>query len=155
MVYLFYIVLIILMVFLDQISKYIIVSKFSLGQSIEIIKDFFSLTYVQNYGAGFSIMQNATYTFYVITVIAVVILTYMLLKAKKEEKLNKISYLLIIGGALGNFIDRLTRIYVVDFLDFLIFGWNFPVFNVADCFVTIGCFLLIFSTIMEYKNAKN
>ena len=155
MVYLFYIVLIILMIFLDQVSKYIIVSKFSLEQSIEIIKNFFSLTYVQNFGAGFSIMQNQTYTFYIITVLAVIILTYMLLKAKKEEKLNKISYLLIIGGAFGNFIDRLTHIYVIDFLDFNFFGWDFPVFNIADCFVTVGCGLLIIATILEYKHAKN
>lgn len=155
MVYLFYIVLVILMIFLDQVSKYIIVSKFSLGQSIEIIKNFFSLTYVQNFGAGFSIMQNQTYTFYIITVLAVIILTYMLLKAKKEEKLNKISYLLIIGGAFGNFIDRLTHIYVIDFLDFNFFGWDFPVFNIADCFVTVGCGLLIIATILEYKHAKN
>lgn len=155
MIYLFYSVLIIIMIGLDQISKAVIVSKFELGQSINIIKDFFSITYVQNYGAGFSIMQNQTMILCLFTVLVITLLIYMLINTKKNEILYKTSYLLIIGGALGNFIDRISKVYVVDFLDFTFFGWGFPVFNVADCFVTIGTCLLIIASILENKNAKN
>lgn len=155
MIYLFYTVLIILMIGLDQISKAVIVSKFELGQSISIIKNFFDITYVRNFGAGFSIMQNQTLLLCIFTVLVITLLVYMLINTKKNEKLLKASYLLIIGGALGNFIDRISKTYVVDFLDFTFFGWGFPVFNVADCFVTVGTFLLIIASILESRHAKN
>lgn len=155
MIYLFYTVLIILMIGLDQISKAVIVSKFELGQSISIIKNFFDITYVRNFGAGFSIMQNQTLLLCIFTVLVITLLVYMLINTKKNEILLKASYLLIIGGALGNFIDRISKTYVVDFLDFTFFGWGFPVFNVADCFVTVGTFLLIIASILESRHAKN
>ena len=143
------------MVGLDQISKNIIVSKFSLNESITVIKDFFNITYVQNFGAGFSILQNQTSIFYLISIFALIFLGYLLYKSKKNEIINRISYLLIIGGTLGNLYDRITHKYVIDFLDFYIFGYNFPVFNVADMFITVGCFILIFSILLENKNAKD
>lgn len=154
MLYATYLLLIIAIVTLDQISKYVIVTHIELGSKFEIIRDFFNITYVRNFGAGFSILQNQTVIFYIIGIVAIIVFTYFLLK-DRSSSLNKAAYLMIIGGTIGNLIDRLVHIYVVDFLDFNIFGYDFPVFNFADCFLTIGCFILIISTILEGKHAKN
>ena len=85
----------------------------------------------------------------------IIVLSYLLVKAKKNDTLSIISYILIISGALGNLIDRVRLGYVVDFLDFKIFGYDYPVFNVADSFITVGCFILIIMVILESKNAKD
>lgn len=141
---------------IDQYSKFVIVRDFSLHQSIEIIKDFFSITYVQNFGAGFSILQNAKIFLSVVSISVIVMLTYYFFENKrKKDYFNKTAYLLIIGGALGNLVDRLKQDFVVDFLDFKIFGYDFPVFNFADCFITVGCFILIIAILLEQKHAKN
>lgn len=154
MLYATYLLLIIALVSLDQISKYVITTHIELGSKFEIIRDFFNITYVRNYGAGFSILQNQTYLFYIIGIIAIIVFTYFLLK-DKSSSLNKAAYLLIIGGTIGNLVDRIVHVYVIDFLDFYIFGYDFPVFNFADCFLTIGCAILIISTLIEDKHAKN
>jgi len=142
------------MVFLDQISKYIIINHIELGQKITLINNFFNLTYCKNYGAGFSILQNQTIFFYFIGVVAITLFTYMLVK-DKSNNLSKAAYLMLISGTIGNLIDRVSHVYVVDFLDFIIFGYDFPVFNIADSFLTVGAFILIFSIMKEEKHAKN
>lgn len=153
MVYLIYLFVILFLVGLDQLSKSIIVQTIKLNDYIVVIKDFFNITYVQNRGAGFSILQGQMTFFYIITVIALIVLTYLLLKSK--DKLSKSAYLLMIGGAIGNFIDRIFLGYVVDFLDFYIFGYNYPVFNLADSFLTIGVILMIISVLLEKKDANS
>lgn len=156
MIYALYSLAIIVFVTLDQFSKYLITKNIPDGsQSIELIKGFFSISYVKNYGAGFSILQNQKSFLIIVSVVAIIVVSYLLIKAKSSEKLNIICYLLIIGGSIGNLIDRFTLGYVIDFLDFNIFGYDFPVFNVADCCITVGCFLLIISIILESKHAKN
>lgn len=155
MTYLAYLFIVCGLVFIDQYTKSIILAYIDLNESIPVIKDFFNITYVQNYGAGFSIMQNATTTFYIITPICLCIFVYLLYKTKKSEYLSKIALLLMIGGTIGNFIDRIVRIYVVDFLDFYIFGWDFPVFNFADMCLTVGVILYIIVVLTEKKDAKD
>ena len=155
MTYLAYLFIVCGLVFIDQYTKSIILAYIDLNESIPVIKDFFNITYVQNYGAGFSIMQNATTTFYIITPICLCIFGYLLYKTKKSEYLSKIALLLMIGGTIGNFIDRIVRIYVVDFLDFYIFGWDFPVFNFADMCLTVGVILYIIIVLTEKKDAKD
>ncbi|MCI6089508.1 MAG: signal peptidase II [Solobacterium sp.] len=150
--YLIYLFIVVSLVSLDQYTKSIILNYFELYQSKTIIDGFFSLTYVQNFGAGFSIMQNARTTFLIITPICLVGFTYLFIKS--NDKLSKTALLLMISGTIGNFIDRIVRIYVVDFLDFIIFGWDFPIFNVADIFLTIGVCLYIIALIKEEKDAK-
>ena len=150
--YLIYLFIVVSLVSLDQYIKSIILNYFELYQSKTIIDGFFSLTYVQNFGAGFSIMQNARTTFLIITPICLVGFTYLFIKS--NDKLSKTALLLMISGTIGNFIDRIVRIYVVDFLDFIIFGWDFPIFNVADIFLTIGVCLYIIALIKEEKDAK-
>lgn len=153
MSYLIYIFVIVFLTLIDQLSKTYIASSMELYDQIEIIKDFFYITYVKNDGAGFSILKGQMAFFYIVTVIALIFLVYMLIKS--NNKLADTAYLLMIGGALGNFIDRIRFKYVTDFLDFKIFGYDFPVFNLADTFLTIGVGLLILSILLEERHAKN
>lgn len=155
MSYLVYLVAICIFTLLDQLSKKQIVDYLKLGEKIEIIKGFFNITHVRNYGAGFSILQNARLFLSLVSIIAIVVLIYFLVTTKKKDTLTSMSYLMVISGALGNLLDRLRQGYVVDFLDFKIFGWDYPVFNVADIFITIGCLLLIIISIKGEKDAKN
>lgn len=150
--YLIYLFIVVSLVSFDQYTKSIILNYFELYESKTIIDGFFSLTYVQNFGAGFSIMQNARTTFLIITPICLIGFTYLFIRS--NDKLSKTALLLMISGTIGNFIDRIVRIYVVDFLDFIIFGWDFPIFNVADIFLTIGVCLYIIALIKEEKDAK-
>lgn len=152
--YLIYFFIVAVLVFIDQFSKSLIVSTIDLNQSITVIKGFFNITYVRNYGAGFSIMQNATTTFYIITPICLILFIYLLIKTKKKDYLSKTALLLMIGGTIGNFLDRIINVYVVDFLDFIIFGWDFPVFNFADICLTIGVSIYIISLLKESKNER-
>ena len=155
MIYAFYVLFVTILVIIDQYVKNLVVANIELGKQIPLIDNFFSLTYVRNYGAGFSIMQHETAFLTALSIIAIIILSYMLIKAKKSDTVSIISYILIISGALGNLIDRVRLGYVVDFLDFNIFGYDYPVFNIADSFITVGCFILIIMVILETKNAKN
>lgn len=159
MIYVVYLLVIALLTLLDQLSKKAIVENIALNEKIVIIKDFFNITYVRNYGAGFSILQNARVFLSLISLIAIVVLSYYLYKTKKNQLYDIISFLFIISGALGNLIDRLRLSYVVDFLDFYIFGYDYPVFNVADSFITVGCVMiiikLVYESIKEKRSARN
>lgn len=155
MIYGLYILFITIFVLLDQFSKRAVVANIKLNQVIVLIKDFFYLTHVRNYGAGFSILQHATAFLLALTIVSCIVLFYLLITCNRRDLLSIVCYLLIISGAIGNFIDRIRYSYVIDFLDFKIFGYDFPVFNVADCFITIGCFLLIFKLLLEAGHAKN
>lgn len=155
MLFVLYLLTIVVLVSADQFSKFLVVKNISESQQIELIDNFFNLTYVKNYGAGFSILQNQRIFLIVVSFAAVILMTYLLKKSKSNETLNRICYLLIIGGAIGNIIDRIKLGYVIDFLDFYIFSYNFPVFNFADSCLTIGCFVLIISILLESKNAKH
>lgn len=142
-------------IILDQFSKFEIVQSIKYGSKIEIIRNFFSLTNVRNFGAGFSILQNQRLFLIIVPIIAVMVLSYLLVTEKNKRKITSISYILIISGAIGNLIDRIRLGYVIDFLDFIIFTYDFPVFNIADCFITIGCFLFIVDNLLGNKNGKN
>lgn len=132
------------LILLDQLSKNFIVNHFTLGESKEIILNFFNITSHRNRGAAWGILQDSRLFFIVVTLIFMGILSYYLIKHKgKLSSFDKITFSLIYAGAIGNFIDRLTRHEVVDFLDFRIFGYDFPIFNLADCFICIGVFFLM------------
>lgn len=155
MLYLVYLFVVISLVAIDQYSKSLVVTYIGLNDAKTIIPGFFKLNYVQNFGAGFSILQNSRTIFLIITPICIVAFVYLLLKVKKGDVLSKVALLLMIGGTIGNFIDRIVTVYVVDFLDFIIFGYDFPVFNFADMCLTVGVFLYIITLFLETKNAKN
>lgn len=155
MLYALYLLAVVVIVTADQFSKYLIVRNVAESADIVLIDNFFSITNVKNYGAGFSILQNQRFFLIAVTLVAIVLVISLLVKSKNNEAFNRVCYILIIGGAIGNLIDRITLGYVIDFLDFNIFGYDFPVFNVADSFVTIGCILLILFMLLENKRGKN
>ena len=138
------------LILLDQLSKNFIVNHFTLGESKEILSNFFNITSHRNRGAAWGILQDSRLFFLVVTVIFIAILTYYLFKQKNTlSSFDKGTFALVYGGAIGNFIDRLTRHEVVDFLDFRIFGYDFPIFNLADCFICIGVLFLLFKIYKE------
>ena len=141
------IILPILIILFDQLTKFI-VEKYLYFKQIAVIDNMLLLTYVQNRGGAWGIFNNIPFLFIVLVPIVVIGLFWYMSKSK--NKLEIISVCMIIGGALGNYIDRITRGYVVDFIDFRV--W--PVFNVADIFVVAGGILLILSAILVKKDGK-
>lgn len=145
------IILTIVFIFIDQISKGLINIFMNLNDSINIINNFFSLTYVHNYGAAFSMLSGARLLFIIITIIALNVIYLFFIKDKSLNKFEIITYSMLLSGIIGNLIDRVMFGYVVDFLDFIIFGYDFAIFNIADSFIVISVILLI---IQEVKNAR-
>ncbi|HZK27856.1 MAG TPA: signal peptidase II [Thermoclostridium sp.] len=134
---------------LDQITKTYVKTNLPLGQSNEVIKDFFYFTHVENTGAAFGILKNGRYFFIVLTIIISLVLVYIIVKNKSA--FLRLSISIVLGGALGNFMDRLLYGKVTDFFDFYIFGYDYPVFNVADACINIGTILLFIYIIFIYK----
>lgn len=133
-----------ILLILDQIVKLIVISNIKINTSIEIITNFFSLTYVKNDGAAFSIFRGNTLLLIIISVLTLFFLFKFLKKKNNFQKIEILAYVLLIPGIIGNLIDRIFRNGVIDYLDFNIFGYNFPIFNIADIFIVIACLILIF-----------
>ena len=153
------VVLILVGVGLDQLTKYLVVSNMALHESIDIIPGVFRFTYIQNDGAAFGSLDNARWVFMILSTVAIIgILVYMFWK-KPQDKLILSALILIVSGGIGNMIDRIALGYVIDFIDFCAFPkvWMW-VFNVADSFVCIGAGLLILwlvlDMIRDYKTEK-
>lgn len=134
----------VLSIVIDQISKLWAVRILKDNSDIKLIGDFLGLSYVENRGAAFGILQNQIWFFVVMTVAMLSVLTYIFFKNDKLTNLSRLSLTLIAGGAIGNFIDRVKLRFVVDFIH-VRFGrfYDFPVFNIADSLVVCGTVLLI------------
>lgn len=150
---LYYVIALFVIIF-DQLTKWLIVVNMELGESIPVIDGFFWITSHRNSGAAWGILQGQMWFFYIITVLFIAFSVYYIQKYAKENKLLGISLGIILGGAIGNFIDRLFRKEVVDFLDFDIFSYNFPIFNVADSALTVGVILVLIVTILDERKEK-
>lgn len=141
-------------ILVDQFTKWLIVTYMEYGESISVIQDVLYITSHRNRGAAWGMLQNQMWFFYLITIVFVIAIVYYLTKFGKRDKLLGSALGLILGGALGNFIDRVFRKEVVDFIHTYIFSYNFPVFNVADSSLCIGVALLFIQTLMEGKKMK-
>ena len=130
-----------LILLLDQWSKWLVMENMALGESITLVESWLYLTSHRNAGAAFGILQGQQWLFIVITVVVIGVILYTLQKFRQERFLA-LSLSLILGGAIGNFIDRLRFGEVVDFIDVRIFTYHYPIFNVADSAVVIGGVLL-------------
>lgn len=139
---------------IDQISKWIIVNTMEVGESIPIIDHVLYITSHRNTGAAWGILEDRMWFFYIVTVIFVIFIVFYMEKYAKTDKLLGVALGLVLGGAIGNFIDRVFRQEVVDFIHTYIFSYNFPVFNVADMALCVGVGLMIIQTILEGKKAK-
>ena len=146
------IIISIILLCIDQISKLLVVNLLTKTDSITIIKNFFYLTYINNDGAAISILVGKRIFLILIAVLVIVMLIRYIKKNNIQNKLELVSISLIIGGSLGNLMDRVVRGYVIDFLDFKIFNYNFPIFNLADTFIVIGVFLLLLKEIRKENN---
>ena len=139
-------ILILIILVLDQITKILAVDYLKDRNSIHLIGEFLNLTYVENKGAAFGILENKQIFFIIMTVVIIVFIMYF--KRYNKDKITKplaISLNLILAGAIGNLIDRTIHSYVIDFID-VRFGsiYNFPVFNIADISIVIGTALLVY-----------
>lgn len=144
-----YIVIMILGLVVDRLTKMYAVDHFIANP---VYTKFFNFIYLENRGAAFGILQDRRYLFIILTVSVVSILLYYFFKNyKNNSRLLNLALAFVISGALGNFYDRLVHKYVVDFIEFSFV--NFPVFNIADTLITIGCVLLIIYTIF-YEEKK-
>lgn len=136
----YYFLIIIAAVVLDQIIKFAVVDSMALYQTIPVIQDVFHITYIHNTGAAFSMMEGMRGLLVLLPLIMIAgAVVYMFIKRKTGHPLMMASVALIAGGGIGNLIDRMMLGYVVDYLDFRVF----PIFNLADICVCTGCGLLI------------
>lgn len=147
------IILSILFIFLDQVSKYLVINY--LDKEIMVIKNFFYLIYTKNEGAAFSILTGKRIFLILITLLVLGMIINYIIKNKSNKKIEVIAFSLVIGGSLGNLIDRVVRGFVVDFISVKIFNYNFPIFNIADSFICIGVFILLFISLRKERNHGN
>lgn len=152
--FVFYYIIALVIIALDQITKWLVVKNMYIGENIKVIENFLYITSHRNKGAAWGILQGQMWFFYIITTIVIIGIVYYIQKEIKGKKLMGISLGLMLGGAIGNFIDRLFRKEVVDFVNTYIFGYDFPIFNVADSALVIGVALLMLQMLREEKEAK-
>ncbi len=139
-------ILCIIVLILDQVTKIICDAYCTLNKPIPIISNFFSITYVHNEGAAWSILAGKRLILILIGLIALYILNSFI-DEFKESKRNILAFGFLFGGVLGNLLDRIFLGYVRDYLDFKIFGYDYPIFNIGDIGIFIGVVLLIISCI--------
>lgn len=136
----------VLILIIDQISKSLIEIFFKLNESVMVIKNFFYITVVHNTGGAWSIFSNHSYLFIIASIVAIVLLIKFMFGFKNNLR-NSIAFASLFGGIFSNLADRLFLGYVRDFLDFKIFGYDYPIFNIADIAIVIGVILLIIAVI--------
>ncbi|MBF7018928.1 signal peptidase II [Staphylococcus sp. 18_1_E_LY] len=144
----------IIILILDQVTKFVIASSMRIGDSFEVIPGFLNITSHRNNGAAWGILSGKMSFFFIITLIILIVLVVFYIKEAKNNLFMQIALSLLFAGALGNFIDRLFHGEVVDFIDTYIFGYNFPIFNVADSSLTIGVILIIITLVIDVKKGK-
>ena len=132
-----------LLVALDQITKFIVRTSFALYESHPLIKNVFHLTYIQNTGIAWGMFKNGRTIFLILTVLVLLVCACFYAKIPQNKRFTPIRVCLVflVSGAIGNMIDRISLRYVVDFFDFRLI--NFPIFNVADIYVTVSMIVLI------------
>ena len=146
-------------VLLDQLAKLLVVRSMRLGQNIPIVSGFFDLTFVLNPGAAFSLFATLPEWvrnpfFILISVGAAVLIVAYRSRYLRENRLASVSLALILGGAIGNLIDRLWYGVVVDFLDAHIYQYHWPIFNVADSAISVGVTLLLIEMLLEWRRER-
>jgi signal peptidase II len=150
----FYFVLIIVLILTDQVTKALIARNIFLNSSVKVIPGFFQLVHIRNRGAIFGFFnQSGSQLVYLLLSLAsftaLGLVIYYFFKTPADEKFLRISLSLILAGALGNFIDRIFRGSVIDFLDLSVKGWHWPSFNVADSCISIGALMLVFAFLFK------
>jgi len=138
-------------VLLDQLAKRLISDKLQFNESIKVIDGFFNLTLVHNPGAAFGLFPHHKHLFIVFSIVTAATIFFIYLKYARNNTNIQILLGLILGGAIGNLIDRLYLGYVVDFLDFYLFSYHWPAFNIADSSICIGVGLITLVLLKEQQ----
>ena len=133
----------------DQFTKHLISSSMQLGQSQEIINNFFYFTYAHNTGVAWVMLAGHLWLFIIVALVSAVLMIVFFMKTRRNEVLTRFGLVLTFAGMAGNLIDRVVYGYVRDFIDVVIFNYNFPIFNVADMAVVIGVILIIIEIVFE------
>ena len=137
-----------ILLIIDIVSKIIVDNFLILNKSIKIINNFFYLTKVYNTGASFSILSGYQIILILLAIIVLVFISFYQKKFRENIR-NTLAFSLIYAGIVGNLIDRVILGYVIDFLDFRLFDYNYPVFNIADIFIVFGTALIIIAIIKK------
>ena len=145
------IVLVIVLLGIDLLLKYLVSTYLT---TVNIIDNFFSLTYVLNDGAAFSLFASRIYLLILIAIICLFFIIYEL-KNNLDDRVLSIGYSLALAGLLGNFLDRLIDGYIIDYLSFKILGYNYPIFNFADILIVVGIIVVIIKEILKERGKKN
>ena len=135
---------------LDLLFKYLVSTYLT---TVNIIDNFFSLTYVLNDGAAFSLFASRTYLLILIAIICLFFIIYEL-KNNLDDRVLSIGYSLVLAGLLGNFLDRLIDGYIIDYLSFKILGYNYPIFNFADILIVVGIVIVIIKEILKERGKR-
>ena len=135
---------------LDLLFKYLVSTYLT---TVNIIDNFFSLTYVLNDGAAFSLFASRTYLLILIALICLFFIIYEL-KNNLDDRMLSIGYSLALAGLLGNFLDRLIDGYIIDYLSFKIFTYNFPIFNFADILIVVGIIIVMIKEILKERGKR-
>ena len=136
---------------IDQLSKIIIRCNLEVGSTINVIGKFFKISHMENEGAAWSILNGKWVFLVILSLLFLIFIFNCIRKDDRNTKLNIYSYGFLVGGIIGNIIDRLLYQKVTDFLSFRIIRYDFPVFNIADTFIVIGMFMLILDVFLEER----
>ena len=138
-------------VILDQITKALVIFFFELYESI-VILPFFNITFVVNYGFAFGLFNNPSLNQILVSIVILIIILYFLyLLMKTQDKIFQFTLVIILAGAIGNFIDRIYRGFVVDFIDIYIGKFHWPAFNIADSCITVGFVIMMINILFLNK----
>ena len=148
------VVVTLLILAIDQLTNYLIAAKMTIGDSYTVIPHFLNITSHRNNGAAWGILSGKMGFFVIITLIILAILIIFYIKEAKGNLFMQIALSLLFAGAIGNFIDRLFHGEVVDFIDTNIFGYDFPIFNVADSSLTVGVIFIIIALLKDMNNKE-
>ncbi len=149
------IILVVMTMLIDIISKILVSRYLSVGESIRVIDKFLYLTHVRNTGAAWSIFDKAGYVVLIISALIIIGLIMYVIKHKPSNRFEEFGYAFILGGALGNFLNRLCYGYVTDFISVKIFNYDYPIFNVADIFIVLGVIIFAIGTWRCNDGAKS
>ena len=133
---------------IDYVSKFLVLNFLETNQSITLIPGLFSLTLSKNTGVAFSMLDGKVP---IIILLSIVVIWFLIhsIRYGFQNYWEFFGYAFVIGGAFGNLFDRIVYGYVIDFLDFTIFGWDYPIFNFADCFIVVGIIILLIISFRE------
>ena len=139
------------LVILDQITKALVIFFFELYESI-VILPFFNITFVVNYGFAFGLFNNPSLNQILVSIVILIIILYFLyMLMKTQDKIFQLTLIIILAGAIGNFIDRIHRGFVVDFIDIYIGKFHWPAFNIADSCITVGFVIMMINILFLNK----